>query len=201
RAEDHARDPASPIRVLRRCALRNPQLPGSEVLNEEREGRREDRDAPLEPDPVRASATTRRRRARDDLLECEGIRAEVIGEQREVGESAALRRDLPPAMAHRAVEVREGHDLEVAAVGERYERVVRESVGVLAARRDSETAAPVIRDRRIEIASRHRSRPLAGGLSTSANASSCTTSTRSVPPSSRSPKSTRPIRRRTRSRG
>src|SRR5207249_3796733 len=116
--EDRLRDPASPIRVLRRCALRNPQLPGGEVLNDEREGRREDRGAPLEPDPVRASATTRRRRARDDLLECKGIRAEVIGEQREVGESAALRRDLPPAMAHRAVEVREGHDLEVAAVGE-----------------------------------------------------------------------------------
>src|SRR5207245_10145414 len=127
----------------------NSQLPRGNVLDEKWERGGEDRSAPLEPDSVRASATARRRRARDDLLEREGIRAEVVGEECEVGESAAVRGDLPPAMAHRSLESWKGHDLEVAAVGERYERVVREAVGVLAARRDRETAAPVIPDGRV----------------------------------------------------
>ena len=90
-----------------------------------------------------------------EIAECGAIRGEVIRQQREVGEPAPARGDLPPAMRQAATEIVERDDLEIASVRERDQRVARQTVSVLAAWGDGEAAPPVVVHRGREVAGDH----------------------------------------------
>jgi hypothetical protein len=107
--------------------------------------------APLELDSVRPDATAVFRWSLHELCERRCVRIQIVREEREVREPATVRRDLPPAMGQGAPEIAERDELEIGSVHESDQRVMRDAVGVLAARRHCETAPAMVGHRGREI--------------------------------------------------
>ena len=138
--------------MVGRGSAGHPQLARREVFDDKWQWRLEHGGAPLELDTVGPDPATFLRRALHEVGERSAVGREVVRKEREVGDPSAVRRDVPPGMGQRAAEIVERDELEVASVDERDERVVRNAIGVLAARRHGESAAPVVGDRGLEIA-------------------------------------------------
>ena len=99
-----------------------------------------------------ASAVRRAFRAESTGAQSDGGRVELFSAEGEVDVSLASGEPGPPAMRLRTIGIPEGDQLEVAAVGEGDERVMRVAAGVLATGRDGEPGALVVRRCSVEVA-------------------------------------------------
>jgi len=152
RAEHDAAHAARAVGVRGRSAGGHAHLAQRDVLDEEGERRDESRDLPCDRDAVGAGAAAVLDRTSQELTQPCRIRAEVIGGEREIGPAAAAFGDgLPGMFPMRGRDVVKRDELEVRAVGETDERVVRQAAGVLAAGRDGEAAVAVLGDGTVEI--------------------------------------------------
>src|SRR5439155_4064721 len=108
-------DAGRAVRVLRLRAARNAQVARREVLDEEGERWHEHRRPPFKLRPVGTRPPALRGRIGDEPAERGSVGREVVGEEREVREPAAVRSDLPPAMRYLAPGLVERDELQIAS--------------------------------------------------------------------------------------